>query len=69
MTTVLGAWADKIHKRKDPLGKLPAAGHQIVGVRDRENADFSIRADVHDVKPNTPDGLKKFRQAHSNAPG
>jgi hypothetical protein len=30
-----------------PIPKIRGAGYQIVGVRDRENADFSIRQDVH----------------------
>ena len=53
----------------DPNPKLSAAGHQIVGVRERENADFNIRADVHLVTPGTPEALKKYRKSHVNEPG
>lgn len=55
----------------DPTPKLSAAGHQIVGVRERENADFNIRQDVHlsANEPSTPDTLKKYRKSHVNEPG
>jgi hypothetical protein len=53
----------------DPVPKIRAAGYEIVNVRQRENADFNIRADEHFTKPPTPDGLKKYRKGHVNEPG
>lgn len=53
----------------DPVPKIRTAGHQIVGIRDRENADFSVRQDLHNTVPDTPDGLKKYRKSHVNEPG
>lgn len=55
----------------DPNPKLSAAGFEIVGVRERENADFNIRQDMHLPKqtPSTPDTLKKYRKSHVNEPG
>jgi len=32
-----------VRVNNDPIPKIRDAGFQIVGVRDRENADFSIR--------------------------
>ena len=54
---------------KDPVPNLKAAGHAIIGVREKENADFSVRQDLHMTVPNTPDGLKKFRKTHVMQPG
>ena len=36
-----------VRVRQDPIPGIQQAGYQIVGVRDRENADFSIRQDAH----------------------
>lgn len=72
MVTVLGQALEKsVRVMNDPTPKLSAAGHQIVGVRERENADFSIRQDVHlpAEEPSTPDTLKKYRKSHVNEPG
>jgi hypothetical protein len=42
--TVLGQATEKsVRVMTDPNPKLGAAGYQIVGVRERENADFNIR--------------------------
>jgi len=42
--TVLGQSTEKsVRVMNDPNPKLGAAGYQIVGVRERENADFNIR--------------------------
>lgn len=40
-----------------------------MGVRERENADFNIRADVHVNRGDTPETLKRYRKAHVNEPG
>ena len=72
MVTVLGQALEKsVRITADPTPKLSAAGHQIVGVRERENADFNIRQDVHlpADAPSTPDHLKKYRKSHVNEPG
>ena len=55
----------------DPIPKIRAAGHAITGVRERENADFNIRQDVHigPQIPPTPETLKKYRKSHVNEPG
>ena len=60
-----------VRVNNDPIPKIRDAGFQIVGVRDRENADFSIRQDVHLAKdtPSTPEHLKKYRKSHVNEPG
>jgi len=60
-----------VRVRQDPIPNIQQAGFQIVGVRDRENADFSIRQDVHLEKdmPSTPEHLKKYRKSHVNEPG
>jgi hypothetical protein len=43
-TVVLGrALEQSVRVRKDPLPEVRAAGFQIVGVRERENADYNIR--------------------------
>ena len=43
-TVVLGqAFEGAQRVRQDPIPQIRAAGHAIVGVRDRENADFSVR--------------------------
>ena len=56
---------------KDPVPQIRQAGHEIVGVRERENADFNIRADAHlpADAPMTPESLKKYRKSHVNEPG
>ena len=55
----------------DPIPGIAAAGYEIVGVRERENADFNIRSDVHlpGDTPSTPEHLKKYRKSHVNEPG
>ena len=55
----------------DPIPSIRASGYEIVGVRERENADFNIRQDVHlpDDTPSTPKGLEKYRKGHVNEPG
>jgi hypothetical protein len=60
-----------VRVNNDPIPKIRDAGFQIVGVRDRENADFSIRQDMHLNKdaPSTPEHLKKYRKSHVNEPG
>lgn len=71
-TVVLGQATEKsVRVRQDPIPKIQGAGYQIVGVRDRENADFSIRQDVHlsSNAPSTPEHLKKYRKSHVNEPG
>ena len=72
MATVLGqAFEKSVRVTKDPVAGIRAAGHQIVGVRERENADFNIRQDVHlpDETPSTPTSLMKYRKSHVNEPG
>jgi hypothetical protein len=67
MSAVLGY--NTRHNRPDPIPKIRAAGHQIMG-SDAEAADYSIRQDVHiEGAPGTPDHLKKFRKSHVNQPG
>lgn len=71
-TVVLGQATEKsVRVNNDPIPKIRTAGHQIVGVRDRENADFNIRQDVHlpADHPSTPEHLKKYRKSHVNEPG
>ena len=64
-TTVLGrATEQSVKVMKDPVPNLRSAGHAILGIREKENADFSVRQDVHLTVPNTPDALKKFRKTH-----
>ena len=55
------------HSRPDPIPKIRAAGHQIMGA-DIEAADYSIRQDIHSSAnaPGTPEHLKKFRKSHVN---
>jgi len=55
----------------DPVPGIRSAGFQIVGVRERENADFNIRQDAHlpSDTPSTPEHLKKYRKTHVNEPG
>ena len=44
MATVLGQAFEKSARIKpDPLPNIESSGYKIVGVRDYENADFSIR--------------------------
>jgi len=72
MTTVLGRSLEQsVRVTNDPIPKIRSAGHAIVGIRDRENADYNIRQDVHlaEDTPSTPDGLKKFRKTHVLQPG
>ena len=71
METVLGrATENSIRVRQDPIPKIKPAGYEITGVRDRENADFNIRQDMHiSDRPDTPDKLKKYRKSHVNEPG
>ena len=69
---VLGQALEKsVRVTNDPIPNIRTAGYEIVGVRDRENADFNIRADVHLPKdaPSTPEHLKKYRKSHVNEPG
>ena len=70
-TVVLGQSLEKsVRVRKDPIPNVRAAGFEIVGVRERENADFSLRQDVHNTnEPSTPDNLMKYRKSHVNEPG
>lgn len=71
MSAVLGVRdSTKLKVMADPVPKIRAAGFQISGV-ELENADYSIRQDVHlgDGEPSTPDGIKKFRKSHVNQPG
>ena len=71
-TVVLGQATEKsVRVNNDPIPKIRGAAYQIVGVRDRENADFSIRQDVHlpPEAPSTPEHLKKYRKSHVNEPG
>ena len=61
MVTVLGQALEKsVRVRADQNPRLSAAGFQITGVRERENADFNIRAEAHlpADHPSTPDNLK-----------
>jgi|TARA_B110000305_G_C19345940_1_gene591671 hypothetical protein len=69
-TVVLGqAYEKSVKVMQDPVPNLRAAGHQIVGVRERENADYNIRQDMHLAYPGTPEHLKKYRKSHVNEPG
>jgi len=71
-TAVLGRSFEKSVKvMVDPVPNIRSAGFQIVGVRERENADFNIRSEMHLPKdtPSTPEGLKKYRKSHVNEPG
>ena len=44
MATVLGRATELTVKiRKDPIPRIKAAGFEIMGVRERENADYSVR--------------------------
>ena len=64
MSTVLGLTTKD--SRPDPIPKIRAAGYQQTGVSE-ENADYSIRQDVHLAgAPGTPEHLKKFRKSHVN---
>jgi len=54
------------HTRPDPIPKIRAAGHMIMG-SESEAADYSIRQEVHlNNEPGTPEHLKKFRKSHVN---
>lgn len=67
MTTVLGE-RTQTTTRPDPIPGIISAGHKISGV-ENENADYSIRQDVHLETvggPSTPEHLKKFRKSHVN---
>jgi len=69
---VLGQALEKsVRITNDPIPGIRTAGYEIVGVRDRENADFNIRADTHLPRdhPSTPEHLKKYRKSHVNEPG
>ena len=55
--------------KRDTLPGVRSAGHQIVGIREKENADYSIRQDVHMGRQDTPPHLKKYRKSHVNEPG
>lgn len=73
MTTVpLGRGLEEsVRVRADPIPKMSAAGLTIKGIREYENADFSIRQDAHlpvDA-PSTPEHIKKYRKTHNNEPG
>ena len=69
-TVVLGRAYEKSAKiMMDPVPNLRSAGHQIVGVGERESADYNIRADMQLITPGTPDQLKKYRKSHVNLPG
>ena len=71
-TVPLGrAFEQSVRVQPDPVAKIRAAGHTILGVRERENADFNIRPDTHlpADEPTTPPGLMKYRKAHVNEPG
>ena len=68
--TVLGRSREQSVKvMVDPVKNLRTAGHEIVGVRERENADYNVRQDVHMSVPDTPDNLKKYRKTHVMQPG
>jgi hypothetical protein len=72
MTTVLGRSLEQsVRITNDPIPKIRTAGYQLVGIRERENADYNIRSDVHlpEDTPSTPDGLKKYRKTHIMQPG
>lgn len=72
MATVLGrALEQSVRVTKDPIPQIRQAGHEIVGVRERENADYNIRPDQHlrSDEPSTPDSLKRFRKTHVLQPG
>jgi len=44
MTTVLGRATElSVKVRKDPVPNIRTAGYEILGVRERENADYSVR--------------------------
>ena len=70
-TTLLGkALEESVRTRPDSHPQIKPAGYQQVGVREKENADFNIRQDVHITdRPDTPDKLKKYRKSHVNEPG
>ena len=71
-TVVLGRSLEQsVRVTNDPIPGVQTAGYQIVGVRNRENADYNIRADEHLPvdHPSTPNALKKYRKSHVNEPG
>ena len=68
MTTVLGGDKGTKATRPDPIPKIGAAGHAVVGAN-LESADYSVRQDIHMNVPGTPEHLKKFRKSHVNQPG
>jgi hypothetical protein len=70
METVLGQAQEKSKKiRPDAIPNVRAAGFAIAGIREKENADFSIRQDVHMQRSDTPEHLRKYRKSHANEPG
>lgn len=69
MATVVLGYKQEKKVKYDPSPQIRSAGHAVIGVRERENADFSIRQDVHMDKVSTPEFLKKFRKGHVNEPG
>ena len=71
-TVPLGrGFEDSVRVRPDANPQIRAAGFGIVGVRQRENADFCIRPEAHlaPEEPKTPPHLQKFRKTHTNEPG
>jgi hypothetical protein len=69
-TVPLGrGFENAVRVRPDPVPNIRSGGLAIIGVRERENADFNIRPDVHVKDPGTPEHLKKFRKSHINEPG
>lgn len=64
-TVPLGrATEESVKVRPDPVPGIAAAGLGDAGIRQKENADYSIRQDMHlpPDEPSTPDHLKKFRK-------
>jgi hypothetical protein len=71
-TVPLGrATEESVKVRADPVPGIASAGLGDAGIRLKENADYSIRQDMHlqPNEPSTPDHLKKFRKTQMNEPG
>lgn len=68
MDQILGSSATKYKVRADPYPKIQTAGSRNPNA-DKESADLSIRQDVHNQAPGTPEHLKKYRKSHVNQPG
>jgi hypothetical protein len=63
MSTVPGIQTNK-KMRPDPIPNIRPAG--LNPTSEHESADYSIRQDVHNQAPGTPEHLKKFRKSHVN---